>query len=113
MINLLKILGFFGLFFIVILSCKKDEIELPPVPDMTETTAGYQCKTTPYSLIQPTYFPPYPTPILNIEMTEERIALGRKLFYETEIERRQHHVVRKLPQSEMMHLPIIRERNFR
>tara|TARA_B100000795_G_scaffold82181_1_gene59371 strand:+ start:25019 stop:26194 length:1176 start_codon:yes stop_codon:yes gene_type:complete len=85
LIRLLKILGFFGLFFTVILSCKKNEIEIPPFPDMTDTTAGYQCKTTPYSLIQPTYFPPYPTPILNIEMTEERIALGRKLFYETKL----------------------------
>jgi len=84
--NLLKILGLFGLFFLVILSCKKDEIELPPFPKMiSDTTTGYQCKTTPYSLIKPTYFPPYPAPILNIEMTEERIALGRKLFYETKL----------------------------
>ena len=52
---------------------------------ISDTTSGYQCKTTLYSLVQPDYFPPYPTPILNIEMTEERIALGRKLFYEKKL----------------------------
>ena len=87
MSKLIKIFAFFGLFFLVISSCKKDEIEIPLIPEVADTTgeSRYKCKTTAYNLTQPDYFPPFPTPILNIEMTEERIALGRKLFYETKL----------------------------
>lgn len=89
--NLLKYISSFSLILLIsLVSCKKTETELPQVPLTTCDTSGssgnnWQCKSTPYTLEEPKYFPPFPTPIKEKEMTEERIALGRKLFYETKL----------------------------
>jgi len=56
----------------VLASCKKDE--------------GVKCESTdaPFNLILPSHFPPIEFPEDN-ELTEKRVELGRRLFYDTRL----------------------------
>ena len=53
-------------------SCRKDEVPGPPVIPFV---------TTPYELERPTGFPQFNTPDDN-QLTQEGVALGRRLFYD-------------------------------
>ncbi len=75
------------LALIIFSSCKKEDpgFTRPVVVPDTTTTGKYKCKSTPVTLEEPKYFPRFPRRIVETEFTEERIALGRKLFYETKL----------------------------
>lgn len=71
------------LSIVSISSCKKD-------PAITDDDGGGidtvdMVEMTPYTLVKPTFFPEPETIPANNELYEERIALGKKLFFDTRL----------------------------
>ncbi len=80
----------FGIGLLVLVwACKRDEPELikPNITicDTSMTPPQWECKNTAFQLVEPEYFPPFPQRIKEKEFTVERIALGRKLFFEKKL----------------------------
>jgi len=74
--------GFFGLV-LIINACKKDEVELPVVPDKPTPEEPIVQDLTPYELNYGS-FPPPQLPADN-ELTKEKVKLGKMLFYDKKL----------------------------
>lgn len=82
----LKLLALVVVALFVFTSCKrKDPGFERPMAEIDSSIYKFECKNTPVTLTEPAYFPKFPRRVVETEFTAERIALGRKLFYETKL----------------------------